>query len=188
MASFEWAPAAEAEAEAAAAVAPAAAACANGNTTVVRLLVEAGADQRMRSREGLDAFGIALAAGNGPVCELLQPTRTRLLSTFSSLNTVDAFMRARQDLTPANVEALERELTRAGVLVARRRRRPRRRRCRRRRRRRSRRMHLSAHRRRRKGAGGGDTAPAARSSSRRKRRCRARSRRAPLRAREQRLR
>ena len=93
-------------------------ACANGNTTVVRLLVEAGADQRMRSRGGLDAFGIALALGHDPVCELLQPTRNRLLSTFSSLNTVDAFMRARQDLTLANVGALERELSRAGVLVA----------------------------------------------------------------------
>jgi len=100
----------------------------NGSARVVKLLINAGANQRMRvadGRESPDAFALALAqwrhAPDGghcfmQVCETLQPTRARMLR-FNSLSTdADSFMRARQSLTPADLAALQLDLVRAGVI------------------------------------------------------------------------
>jgi len=97
-------------------------ACTNGNDQVVRLLIEPphgerqGAEQRMRDARGRDAYAIAKDAGHVHICQLLQPTREQMSSAFSTMCTVDAFMRARTSLTLENVNALKRELAATGVL------------------------------------------------------------------------
>jgi len=90
-------------------------ACENGNEKVVGLLAAAGADQRMRNSAGQDAFAIAKATGHAPVCQLLQPTRQQMITTFTKITDSDAFSRARHSLTVENVKALKRELTAVGV-------------------------------------------------------------------------
>jgi ankyrin repeat protein len=99
-------------------------ACLNGNEKVVSLLVNyekdkgegRGADQRMRDSSGRDAFAIAKEGGHAPVCVLLQPIREQKITTYTTLNIADAFMRARDSLTVENVKALKRELTGVGVI------------------------------------------------------------------------